>query len=133
MLDALAPADRLLDVGCGGGLLLRDNSDDHRGTPQNAPMTLGDERLAFVEFLVARGGPGDLDAAQHELDLVKAELEATPDGWEFTQVRELRELHTMGLVTGEALKERLEPVREEAERRRAEWLGEAAEASEDGT
>jgi hypothetical protein len=38
----------------------------------------------------------------------------------------------MGLVTGEALKERLEPVREEAERRRAEWLGEAAEASEDG-
>jgi 2-polyprenyl-3-methyl-5-hydroxy-6-metoxy-1,4-benzoquinol methylase len=23
ILDALAPADRLLDVGCGGGLLLR--------------------------------------------------------------------------------------------------------------
>jgi hypothetical protein len=30
ILDALAPADRLLDVGCGGGLLVRDNSDDHR-------------------------------------------------------------------------------------------------------
>jgi hypothetical protein len=36
ILDALAPADRLLDVGC-GGLLLRDNSDDHRGTPQTHP------------------------------------------------------------------------------------------------
>jgi hypothetical protein len=38
-LDALAPADRLLDVACGGGLLLRDNSDDHGGLP--APRSGG--------------------------------------------------------------------------------------------
>jgi hypothetical protein len=38
--DALAPADRPLDVGCGGGLLLRDNSDDHRRTHRRTHDTL---------------------------------------------------------------------------------------------
>ena len=40
ILDALAPADRLLDVGCGGGLLLRYNSDDHRRTHRRIHDTL---------------------------------------------------------------------------------------------
>jgi len=39
ILDAARAADRLLDVGCGGGLLLRDNSDDHRRTPQMHPRS----------------------------------------------------------------------------------------------
>ena len=40
ILDALAPADRLLDVGRGGGLLLRDNSDDHRRTYRRTHDTI---------------------------------------------------------------------------------------------
>jgi hypothetical protein len=37
ILDALAPSDRLLDVGCGGGLLLRDNSYEPAQDPTDAP------------------------------------------------------------------------------------------------
>jgi hypothetical protein len=40
ILDALAPADRLLDVGCGGGLLLRHNSDDTAGPHKRTHDTL---------------------------------------------------------------------------------------------
>jgi hypothetical protein len=95
---------------------------------------VGDERMAFIEFLIARGGPGDLDAVDHELDLVTADLEATPDGWELRQLQELEERHRMGLIpTAEALAEEVNALAEEAERRRAKWLGEAAEASEEGT
>ena len=87
---------------------------------------VADERMAFIDFLIARGGPGDLDAAKHELDLVKADLEATPDGWELRQLQELEERHRMGLIpTDETLMEEVNALAEEAERQRAMWLGES--------
>ena len=57
ILDALAPANRLLDVGCGGGLLLRDNSDDRRthDTLQSLEETLREHDVAV--FAVTSENP----------------------------------------------------------------------------
>ncbi len=74
-----------------------------------------DNRLAFVEHLIERG---DFVAAQDELVRAKAELEETPDGWEIVQLDELRQRRSYTV-------EDIRAIREEAERRRAEWLGQA--------
>jgi hypothetical protein len=65
ILDALAPADRLIDVGCGGGLLLEFFGADR----EHAEHEEGAKRVFNITTLVraAAGGPVECGARAGEL------------------------------------------------------------------
>lgn len=81
---------------------------------------VADNRLKFIDYLIEQG---DYDAARAEHELAGAELEATPDGWEIFQREALDERLRSGAISEErAIQEAME-ISDEAERRRAEWIG----------
>jgi uncharacterized protein (TIGR02996 family) len=90
------------------------NPDDLIHDPAYRMMVdeVATKRIEFAEYLAEQG---DHEGARAELERAEAELEETPDIWEYLQLKALRDReHTV---------EEVEAIHEEAEQRRAGWLG----------